>query len=78
VTELALHPARVVRRPLHPEDQAKFAERARILTSASAEALIAIEHTDPDVTGLIDELDRLLPRLAALADRLEQGPQLPF
>ena len=39
--------------------------------SAAAEALIQAEAFEPAATGLVDELDRLLPRLRGLVDRYD-------
>ena len=78
MTELALHPARLVRtRVLHPDDIARLLERGRILLSASCEALIEAEHMVPEAGELADELDRLLPRVRALIDRYDE-PALPL
>ena len=57
--------------PLHPHDRARQLERARILLSGAAEELIRAEAFEPDATGLVDELDRLLPRLRSLVDRYD-------
>ena len=57
--------------PLHPHDRACQLERARILLSGAAEELIRAEAFEPDATGLVDELDRLLPRLRSLVDRYD-------
>jgi hypothetical protein len=55
--------------PAHSHDRARLLERARICVSAAAEALIQAEGFEPDAGGLVDELDRVLPRLRALVDR---------
>jgi hypothetical protein len=55
--------------PMHPHDRARLLERARICLSSAAEALIQAEGFEPDATELVDELDRVLPRLRALVDR---------
>ena len=57
--------------PVHPHDRARLLERARICVSAAAEALIQAEAFEPDATGLVDEIDRLLPRLRGLVDRYD-------
>ena len=57
--------------PAHPHDRARLLQRARICVSAAAEALIQAEGFEPDATGLVDDLDRLLPRLRALVDRYD-------
>ena len=57
--------------PAHPHDRARLLERARICVSAAAEALIQAEAFEPAATGLVDELDRLLPRLRGLVDRYD-------
>jgi hypothetical protein len=62
---------------VHPHDRARKLERARICVSAAAETLIEAEAFEPDATGLVDELDRLLPRLRALVDRYDP-PELPL
>ncbi len=61
--------------PAHPHDRARLLERARICVSAAAEALIEAEAFEPDATDLVDEIDRLLPRLRALVDRYDE-PEL--
>ena len=63
--------------PPHPHDRARQLERARICVSAAAEALIQAEAFEPEATGLVDEIDRLLPRLRGLVDRYDPPePQL--
>jgi hypothetical protein len=57
--------------PMHPHDRARQLERARILLSGAAEELIRAEAFEPDATNLVDELDRLLPRVRALVDRYD-------
>ena len=57
--------------PHHPSDRARLMERARICVSAAAEALIQAEGFEPDATELVDELDRVLPRLRGLIDRYD-------
>lgn len=57
------HHIRAVAVPVHPHDRARQIERARILLSSAAEELIRAEAFEPDATGLVDEIDRLLPRL---------------
>ncbi len=39
--------------------------------STAAEALIQAEGFEPDATALVDDLDRVLPRLRALVDRYD-------
>ena len=51
--------------PVHPHDRARLLERARICVSAAAEAF------EPNATELVDELDRVLPRLRGLVDRYD-------
>jgi hypothetical protein len=63
--------------PAHPHDRARKLERARICVSAAAETLIEAEAFEPGATELVDELDRLLPRLRALVDRYDP-PELPL
>jgi hypothetical protein len=63
--------------PAHPHDRARKLERARICVSAAAETLIEVEAFEPGVTELVNELDRLLPRLRALVDRYDE-PELPL
>jgi hypothetical protein len=78
VTELALHPARLVRtRVLHPDDVAQRLERGRILASAACEALIEVEHLVPEAGPLADDFDRLLERLRGLVETYDQ-PELPL
>ena len=57
--------------PVHPHDRARLLERARICVSAAAEALIEAEAFEPNATELVDELDRVLPRLRGLVDRYD-------
>jgi hypothetical protein len=57
--------------PAHPHDRARLLERARICVSAAAEALIQAEAFEPDAMRLVDEIDRLLPRLRGLVDRYD-------
>ena len=57
--------------PAHPHDRARLLERARICVSAAAEALIQAKGFEPDATGLVDDLDRVLPRLRALVERYD-------
>ncbi len=65
--------------PMHPHDRARLLERARICVSAAAEALIQAEAFEPDATALVDELDRVLPRLRALVDRWDPiEDSIPF
>jgi hypothetical protein len=75
---LALLPSRTVRTcAVHPDDIARVLERGRILLSASCEALIEAEHAVPEAGALVDELDRVLPRLRALVDKYD-APELPL
>ena len=70
MTELAIHPSRVVRtRGIHPDDLARMLERSRILLSACCEVLLEAEAYEPDAGDLVDELDRVLPRLRELVNR---------
>ena len=57
--------------PAHPHDQARQLERARILLSGAVEHLILAEAFEPAATALVDELDRVLPRLRGLIDRYD-------
>ena len=57
--------------PMHPHDRARLLERARILLSGAAEALIQAEAFEPEATDLVDAIDRLLPRARALVDRYD-------
>jgi hypothetical protein len=57
--------------PVHPHDRARQLERARILLSGAAEALILAEAFEPEATVLVDEIDLLLPRLRGLVDRYD-------
>jgi hypothetical protein len=52
-------------------------ERARICVSAAAEALIQAEAFEPDATRLVDEIDRLLPRVRKLVDKYDP-PEHPL
>jgi hypothetical protein len=70
------HFVRAAAVPVHPHDKAKLLERARILLSATAEELIRAEGFEPDATGLVDEIDRLLPRVRALVDRYDPPEQM--
>jgi hypothetical protein len=54
---------------MHPDDLARMLERSRILLSACCEALLEAEAYEPDAGGLVDDLDRVLPRLRALVNR---------
>jgi hypothetical protein len=63
--------------PAHPHDRARQLERARILLSGAAEELIRAEGWEPAATELVDEIDRLLPRLRGLVDRYDP-PELPL
>jgi hypothetical protein len=62
---------------MHPDDLARMLERSRILLSACCEALLEAEAYEPAAGGLVDDLDRLLPRLRALVDRYDE-PELPL
>jgi hypothetical protein len=57
--------------PAHPHDRARQLERARILLSGAAEELIRAEGWEPAATELVDEIDRLLPRLRGLVNRYD-------
>jgi hypothetical protein len=57
--------------PAHPHDRARQLERARILLSGAAEALILAEAFEPEATVLVDEIDLLLPRVRKLVDRYD-------
>ena len=63
--------------PMHPHDRARQLERARILLSGAAEELIRAEGWEPAATELVDELDRVLPRLRSLVDRYDP-PEHPL
>ena len=63
--------------PAHPHDRARQLERARILLSGAAEELIRAEGWEPAATELVDEIDRLLPRLRGLVDRYDP-PEHPL
>ena len=63
--------------PMHPHDRARQLERARILLSGAAEELIRAEGWEPAATELVDEIDRLLPRLRGLVDRYDP-PEHPL
>jgi hypothetical protein len=61
--------------PVHPHDRARQLERARILLSGAAEALILAEAFEPEATVLVDEIDLLLPRVRRLVDRYDPPEQ---
>ena len=61
--------------PAHPHDRARQLERARILLSGAAEELIRAEAFEPGATALVDELDRLLPRVRRLVDKYDPPEQ---
>jgi hypothetical protein len=57
--------------PVHPHDRARQLERARILLSGAAEALILAEAFEPEATVLVDEIDLLVPRVRKLVDEID-------
>jgi hypothetical protein len=61
----------------HPHDRARQLERARILLSGAAEHLILAEAFEPAATALVDEVDRLLPRVRKLVDKYDP-PEHPL
>jgi hypothetical protein len=63
--------------PAHPHDRARQLERARILLSGAAEHLILAEAFEPAATALVDEVDRLLPRVRKLVDKYDP-PEHPL
>jgi hypothetical protein len=63
--------------PAHPHDRARQLERARILLSGAVEHLILAEAFEPAATALVDEVDRLLPRVRKLVDKYDL-PGLPL
>jgi hypothetical protein len=63
--------------PAHPHDRARQLERARILLSGAVEHLILAEAFEPAATALVDEVDRLLPRVRKLVDKYDP-PGLPL
>ena len=63
--------------PAHPHDRARQLERARILLSGAAEHLILAESFEPAATALVDEVDRLLPRVRKLVDKYDP-PEHPL
>jgi hypothetical protein len=63
--------------PTHPHDQARQLERARILLSGAVEQLILAEAFEPAATALVDEVDRLLPRVRKLVDKYDP-PEHPL
>ena len=63
--------------PVRPHDRARQLERARILLSGAVEQLILAEAFEPAATALVDEVDRLLPRVRKLVDKYDP-PGLPL
>jgi hypothetical protein len=63
--------------PVHSHDRARQLERARILLSGAVEQLILAEAFEPAATALVDEVDRLLPRVRRLVDKYDP-PEHPL
>jgi hypothetical protein len=64
--------------PVHPHDRARRLEKARILLSGAVEHLILAEAFEPAATALVDEVDRLLPRVRKLVGKYDPpGLQSP-
>jgi hypothetical protein len=67
--------------PVHPHDRARQLEKARILLSGAVKQLILAEAFEPAATALVDEVDRLLPRVRQLvvkrAGRVAPAPAGP-